>query len=405
MAQGKFQPIHVFTELCTPDGSLAAVGKLRQTLENLPARVAATELRNYVLGHLVEYRGIVKNTALVPISVSAREIHRSFGNVKYKDLYGVVVSSMEVDKLTAMNLRDGHVAGKMEAFIQAGRHIGAGEVEEFRHFVLIPYSPAFASIAHRPHGRADRPMAASMLGKEANFEFTNCGANIGPVEYQAPVEVTVVALCHQSKELIAPSPVEIREALLGLTNDPYIDEGEARKLEQVTILSDKIGTVGAPVILGGFTSDDNLQVDVDGRIVLDGPAQRLVRAIDLSRPVECLTAAGLGGGVYNQDTYGGECYGLIDQDVIEKETGAEACTRLTIRGLRNVEGREDVDLLMRLRYNCPSRLFNRWADREGISAEDRKQILIGGAKAAAVGLTEGEAIGVERTVGTRKDRR
>lgn len=401
--QGKLQPIHVFSKTVTPRAGVNT-GDLKDTLEFLPPRVAATELRNVVLALAITYRSDIKNNTQAGVNFAAREVHRSFGRIRYTDASGVVVPDMYVDELTSYNFADGLYGSLLSKSIGALGIValGAGAKTTVEHTVVIAYADAFGTAKNKPDGRTDKGFAASLLGREAKLDFQGVGADLAAdVEHVTSPEITVVAWCKQTKEVPIPTPMEYTRDQLDAGNDPFVQDGTPRKLECVHILSDTVGTVAVPVVLDAFASTDRLSVDVDGREAIGAPVRDMITANAMARPVEASFYPY--GGAYLQDYYAGEMYTIIDPTHRDRDTMGESCTRLTVRGMKSIES-GDVNLMQRIRRQCSPELFQRFCDREGIPAADRRDVRIGGRPAASVGLTVGEAIGVERHVGSRKSR-
>jgi hypothetical protein len=77
---------------------------------------------------------------------------------------------------------------------------------------------------------------------------------------------------------------------------------------------------------------------------------------------------------------------------------------MELRGIGPAE-QATVLIMSERRYECPSSLFERWADREGLSAAERKDVRIGGVAASATRLRRSEAVGVPVVVSSRKERK
>lgn len=404
--QGKVRPFNLLRR------ALTGIGQgFEETLRNLPARIAASNLRNYALGIKVRYCGTIKNEdTSTDYTATVREILHALGTISYKDAWGNVYDNMDVDRIYAGNLEDRMWSWckfplLAEILVEHETH------DHFLAEVILPYAPAYFSNVRRDGSFTDGMMAASLLGEEASLRFGNVGQVIiaDPAVTVYDVTVTVDVVCFQTKELVAPIPIEFRDAILPATTNPFIETGDVRKYNHLFILSQAIGTATAPVILAGAGGSlSEMLLDLDGHVVYQGPIETLVRDIENYGDGAPFAMHGLLGlpapAAISQAMLFGEMYSLIDPRTWEKSTQGQACKRLELRGIGPAE-QATVLVMSERRYECPSPLFERWSDREGLSAQERKDIRIGGVNAGATKLRRSEAVGVPQVVSSRKERK
>ena len=414
--QGKVRPFNLLRR------ALSGIGQgFEETLRNLPARISASNLRNYCVGLKIRYAGTLTNKGS-KYTITPREILHALGTISYKDSWGTVYDSMPVDRIYAGNLIDRFwnyckfpglcsmdVGGSsLKAELAAGAE--ASPPVTFLAEVILPYAPAYFSNVRRDGSMFDGVMPCSMLGEEAAVRFGGVGAAVTSDVSVEDVTITVDAVVLQSKELIAPMPIEFRDAVLNQDTNPYIETGDARKYNHLFVMSTEIGTDTTPVMLAGEAGDlSELLVDLDGHVAYQGPAETLVRDnenIGDGSPwgKNGVYDGGLGSAVLGSSFLYGEIYAILDPRAWEKSTQGQAAKRLELRGVGPMEKATTL-IMSERRYECPSALFERWADREGISAADRKDLRIGGMATGATKLRRSEAIGVPQVVASRKERK
>lgn len=399
--QGKLKVIPLFRR--TVDSWAAATGgNLRETLELLPARVASSNLRNQLLGLIIRYEGCyIEKTG--PRTFTSRQLWHMLGHASYKDCFGQMLPLMDVDLLTTMNLSEG-IQSPYKNHVQLG-HVTVDETEyTMDHCVILAYAPKAFSNAESKGSKWDGAMSASMLGKEAELNFDSVGMQFDAnLYFTAAPTIDVSAVVLQTKELFPPNPCDLYEALVARTTDPFIQEGDARWLEHGLLVSDSIGTNAVPIILANWTSQANLQLNFDGNEIFNGRAAQISNSIALQRAIEHGFDAT--NGVYLQNWMQGEAVTILDSNSYEQATQGRKGKRLELRGQATVDTRYDIRLIQRRRFECPDGLLERFCEKEGIPAGQRKDIRIGGRPAKSQGLTRGEAIGVTKSVGSRKERR
>jgi hypothetical protein len=404
--QGKVRPFNLLRR------ALTGIGQgFEETLRNLPARIAASNLKNYALGIKVRYCGSISNTdTATDYTATVREILHALGTISYKDAWGNVYDNMPVDRIYAGNLED-RFWSYCKFPLLAEVTIEDQTEETFLAEVILPYAPAYFSNVRRDGSFFDGMMACSLLGEEASLRFGNVGANIStdPAVQVHDVTITVDVVCCQTKECVPPSPVEFRDNTLASTTNPFIETGDLRKYSHLFVLSNTIGTVVSPVVLAGAAGSLNeMLLDLDGHVAYQGPIETLVRDIENYGDGAPFAMNGLLGlpapAAIAQALLFGEMYSLIDPRTWEKATQGQACKRLELRGIGPAENATTI-IMSERRYECPSTLYERWADREGLSAQERRDLRIGGSDAAAARLRRSEAIGVPMVVSSRKQRK
>jgi hypothetical protein len=404
--QGKVRPFNLLRRVLTGVGQ-----GFEETLRNLPARIAASNLRNYALGIKVRYCGSISNgDSVTDYTATVREILHALGTISYKDAWGNVVDNLDVDRLYASNLEDRFWSWCKFPLLAEVLILHEDE-ETFLAEVIIPYAPAYFSNVRRDGSFSDGMMACSLLGEEASLRFGNVGGaiSVDPAVSLHDVTITVDVVCMQTKELVAPIPIEFRDNILPVTTNPYIETGDVRKYNHLFILSQAIGTATAPVVLAGAAGSLNeMLLDLDGHVAYQGPVETLVRDIENygdGAPFAMHGLLGLPGpAAISQAMLFGEMYSLIDPRAWEKSSQGQACKRLELRGIGPAES-STVIVMSERRYECPSSLFERWADREGLSQAERRDIRIGGVAAGATKLRRSEAVGVPVVVSSRKERK
>jgi hypothetical protein len=158
-------------------------------------------------------------------------------------------------------------------------------------------------------------------------------------------------------------------------------------------------------LVQGPASLAEMTVDLDGHIQYQGPAMDLARGNEnagIGAPFQIrylIDAPTLGDALC-----GGRMWEIFGPEQRSAQTDGQATKRLDIRGLSQVESRDNSIVWSRRRYECPSALFERWADREGLSRDERRAIMIGGKPAKTSRLRRTEAISVPQSVSSRKDR-
>jgi hypothetical protein len=404
--QGKVRPFNILRRVLTGVGQ-----GFEETLRNLPARIAATNLRNYALGIKIRYCGSISNADLATdYTATVRQILHALGTISYKDAWGNVVDNMDVDRIYAGNLEDRFWSiCKLPLLYET--QILHEEEETFLAEIVIPYAPAYFSSVRKDGSHFDGMMAASLLGEEASLRFGNVGGTISvdPAVVVHDVTITVDVVCCQTKELVVPMPIEFRDSILASTTNPFIETGDVRKYSHLFILSQAIGTTVTPVVLAGAAGSlSEMLLDLDGHVAYQGPIETLVRDIENYGEGAPFAMHGLlgvpGPASLSQALLFGEMYSLIDPCAAEKASQGQACKRLELRGIGPAESATTIVMSER-RYECPSSLFERWADREGLSASERKDVRIGGEAAGATRLRRSEAVGVPVTVSSRKERK
>lgn len=410
--QGKTRPFNVLRR------ALVGMGQaFEETFRNLPARIAATNLRNYCVGHKIRYCGTISNAdAVTDYDITVRELLHALGTITYKDAWGNVLDNLAVDRLYACNLEDRFWNLKKLPLFAGGLVPHAVEgtpgTLSFLAEVIIPYSPNFFSGVRDEDGSFyDGAFPCSLLGEEASIRFGNVGGQVedDPLVTVHDVTVTVDSVCAQSKELLVPVPLEIRDDTLAATTNPFIATGDSRKYFHKFVLSQAIGTHATPIVLAGVTGSMNeILIDADGHVVYQGPQETLIRDVENANDGHPSALHGaINGGAFvtlRESFFFGEMYSLIDPCFWSKATQAQACKRLEIRGIGPLEQATMV-LMSERRYECPSSLFERWADREGLSAVERKDLRIGGVPVASTLLRRSEAIAVPQMVASRKERK
>ncbi len=401
--QGKLKPIPLWRG--TVQNWVAATGgELHDTLELLKARVASSNIRNNVVALALRYTGTIAESGAGAPSFTARQIHRSLGFVDYQDAWAQMVPHLQVDDIVASNFSEGvqsplkdHTQHGIATMVQAQSY-------SIDHTIFIAYAPRGLSNKGNKKTKWNGVMAASLLGREAQIDLTGVGAGLAATcVWEAAPVVECYAIVLQSQECPKPCPTQLHKVSVPRTIDPFVMQGELWKIEDLLLLSQTVGTVAVPVILLDWTSLATLDLEFDGVEVLKGRASSLVRAIAAQRNIE-------GGfapvnGVYLQDYYQGEAVTLIDSDGMEQLTGGRSGKELELRGQAAIESRHDVWMIQRKRVECPKGLYERWAEKEGLPAQTRKDLRIGGIPAKDAGLTRGEAVGVQELVGSRKNRR
>jgi hypothetical protein len=404
--QGKVRPFNILRRLLAGMG-----GGFEETLRNLPARIAATNLRNYALGIKIRYCGTITNADMATAyTITRRELLHALGTISYKDAWGSVIDNLFVDRLAAANLEDRFWnLKKIPLFI--GALIALNSTIAFQDEVIIPYAPGFFSVARRDSSMMDGMFAASLLGEEASIRFAGVGGQVfaDPLITVQDVTITVDVVCCQTKEIVAPIPLEIRDDILPITTNPFIATGDVRKYFHLFSLSQAIGTTTAPIVLpGALGSLLEILIDADGHTAYQGPQETLWRDIENSQdghPAMLHGAQALAGfALINTALFYGEMWSLIDPCFWEKATQGQACKRLEVRGVGPLDART-VILMSERRYETPSSLLERFADREGLSDQERKDLRIGNVPAGSTKLRRSEAIAVPVTIASRKERK
>jgi hypothetical protein len=410
--QGKVRPFNLFSR------AIAAVGQgFEETLRNLPARIAASNLRNYALGVKIRYCFNLANAdATDPWIMPVRFLLHMLGTISYKDAWGNVIDNLDVDRLYASNIEDRIVnQGKAPLLLQVT--LAAQTNVNCYAEVIIPYSASYFNYLRRDGSHYDGMFPASCLGEEASIRFGNVGGtgivNADPAVTMSAITIRCDVVCCQTKELVPPIPMEIRDAILPATTNPFIETGDSRKYEHMFILAQAIGTAAAPVVLQGALPfggrNSEILLDCDGHVAYQGPIDTLTRDIENYGPGAAFAYDGAiafnaGNAAVKQSLLYGEMYSIIDPCAAEKMSNQQACKRLELRGIGPLEQATTI-VMSKRRYECPSSLFERWADREGLSAQERLDIRIGGVAASATKLRRSEAIGVTQVVSSRKERK
>jgi hypothetical protein len=387
---------------------------IQEDMRNLPARVAGSKLRNNAVLLAVRFRGQILNTAQNIIACSARDIADWCGRITYHDAVSQLVPAQSVAILSLRNIAEGFA--RTDNHLQAiGGNIPAADEGGpgrfvFDHTVLIPYSHRSGT---RVRGQKyDGAMPVSMMGEEAEIILSNIlgaitigGASIASLSGDSVV-VTMGALCFQSKELFRPMPQELTVHNIDTKTDPLILNHDLAKYLHLGVAS----KVAGEALLGG-RSTERVTVELDSHRLIDGrsgESMRLLRVVNggfsqdndpESSPAIAVACASAPAEYHDQ------WYNLIEPAGAESATQGNAGKRLEITNIPTIENRHEAYLLARRVYELPTEKNETWLNREGVSATERKDVLIGGRPAAAQRLSRNEAVAVQAVVGSRKDRR
>jgi hypothetical protein len=396
---GKVRIYNVFVQLIG-----AVAGVFESTFRNLPPRISATNLRNYAIGHKVVYKWVAKNSTGNKYALAMRVLAHALGTVTYRDSWGVVFDAEWVDRIYASNLAD-----RMWSFyklpfgfpgeIPAAAEGVPGELSgDFE--IVLAYAPAyFGPVPAHDSSMFDSAFPCSLLGEDATIRLANMGGTVDTGIELVVSQVRCDTVCVQSRELPLPIPTEYRSEINLDNNNPFLSTGDARKLDQLFVMAEPI-TQG----VNGPGSTAEITVDLDGLIQFQGQCNVLARGNEnagIGAPFQTMYKAleGIGDALF-----AGQMWEIFGPQQREKQTQGQATKRLEIRGLGQVETGHNSIVFSRRRYETPSQLAERWADREGLSADERRKILSGGKPIGAQRFRRTEAIGVPRQVASRKDR-
>jgi hypothetical protein len=410
--QGVIKQVSVFEDAPTSGG------RYRDTLKNIPAREAGTKKRNYLVTLFFRFKGTLWNSGQAPYVATTRELLHALGRVSLDDFQGTVLPDLDIDLLYAVAYgNDTLLPPAAKSFgIEDTYTIGNGAKLDIDVTVPFSYCPGVVSDI-RLYDDMDGVCPVSLLGEQAKLTFAGVGTNLtatviwseAGVVREDPT-ISLSALLWQTEEVVKAIPRRIEvERWTGA--DPHVVEGDLRKLHQMLMIPEAIGTVAAPGVNALLTSAADISFKCDGDPQIDGPAAQYLRDISHVRH-ECALysrATAFGGTVADGCFFENQLAILIPAQGYQKATQRPGYIRSELRGLAGIETHTQL-LVHEVLRHMDARQYDREMEKEGVDPADRRDVRLVASTGPSVsmkaaGLTLGAAIGVASKVGHQKERK
>jgi hypothetical protein len=193
---------------------------------------------------------------------------------------------------------------------------------------------------------------------------------------------------------------------LDSATDPFILQHDLAKYLHLAVASKVAGQT-----LAGSKSADRVTVELDAHRIIDGresESLRLLRIVNgnFAQDNDNVCAQAIAVALMSAPAeYVGQFYNLIEPSNSEVVTQGHAGKRLELTGVSSGEENTEAVLIARRVYELPLEKAETWANREGLSATERQNILVSGKPVASQRFSRSEAVAVQGVVGSRKDRR
>jgi hypothetical protein len=366
--------------------------RVSQSLNQLAASVASTDMRKYLKAIVFAVRGRIVGSGEGAQDIGAFASMGIAGKVTLSHKGGYLAQSLDCRDLHASNMCEGFwPLDKRNAAFSGPLMVDSPTplAHDFVYTGVLAYAPPSVSNDLRAAKSFDGAMPVSMLGQHSTFTLDLGKLPSGWVfeNEEEGFFVSVVAILHTSREKYAPRPSEIRAQ--DYTSDPLTLDGELQKLYSLVLMlaSYKQPSSGDWPLATPVIKCDELAI-TDTAAFMEYMWARLTERNDASSYGPGTDLEGL-------------MFPLIDPFMSDRLSEMHGGNKWTIDNLRG-PFKADLKVVYRRLTKLSASDFASWAALEGLGSVDRMRLRVGGKSKDQLSLTSVELLGLPVSVDSEK---